>query len=308
MTIPAAMTFVSEKRREFTSNVPADTSGLARRAAKLFSLSAAAGELAIHLKILPWQPGAAMKAAARCFKDWLAENAGGNPEERWALSQVAYFIESNQENFRRWHEKNASEGGRNISRLVGYLPEDESVFYVLPEIFKRDACKGYSPNQVVKWLDKRGMLETDEGRKQIQIKPPGAKKPFKVYAVKNTVDTLDTLDTKSLQASKKEDFESIHLVSTQYPNSNQYPVVSTLYPAVSTENPNKNNSVSRVSKVSTTKTPEEIFYQAFRNGEPAYPPRKDITIARDDAAVAAGFRSWRECGGKLPFGVEIREV
>lgn len=49
-------------------------------------------------------------------------------------------------------------------------------------------------------------------------------------------------------------------------------------------------------------------YQVFKFDEPVYPTRDSLDVARDDAAVAAGFRSWRECGGRLPAGVEIKEV
>jgi uncharacterized protein (DUF927 family) len=37
-------------------------------------------------------------------------------------------------------------------------------FYVLPEVFKRDMCKGFDYREVAKVLRARGFIKTDEGR------------------------------------------------------------------------------------------------------------------------------------------------
>lgn len=262
MGTAAALVFVADKRREFAANVPTDASGLARRAGKLFSLAAAAGELAVHLKILPWQPGAAMKAAARCFNDWLQENAGGNPEERRALSQVAYFLESNHEGFRRWHEKDASDGGRNIARQVGYLSEDETVYYIKPELFKTDVCKGFRPDYVLKLLDKRDALVKSKDRMQYKIRPAYSKVNMWMYAIKssfaeNAAGTAGTTGTTSQEASKNQSFDCTHSVPDLYPQGEFVPAVPAGSFCVPAENHNKNNRVPVVPVVPTQKQPGE---------------------------------------------------
>ncbi|MDM8545169.1 DUF927 domain-containing protein [Candidatus Venteria ishoeyi] len=288
MGIAKTLDFVTSKRTEFMLCLPSDAGSVPRRAAKLFSLSAAAGELAIQLNILPWQPGTAMEAAKRCFNDWLAENGTGNPEEQAALAQVAYFIETNQENFRRWNEKDASSGGRNISHQVGYLSEDENEYYIMPEIFKKDTCKGYRPEFVLKQLDKRGILVYSPKRRQLQIRLPNAKKPSKVYAIKtdfteNVLDTLDTLDTTIHKANNNGASSCNHPVATSYPtgdsvttesqscsgqNHPEKKSVSTVTTAgnsVSTENSNENNVVPTVSSVTTIKTglPKKTYQKPY---------------------------------------------
>jgi putative DNA primase/helicase len=316
--IKTALGHVADVRGQFSADfLPSDASGLARRAAKLFSLTAAAGELAVLFKILPWEKGAALTAAGRCFTDWLQESGAGNPEERAALSQVQYFLESNRENFRRWHEADASDGGRNIPRLVGYMPDDESAFYVLPEIFKRDACKGYSANQVIAWLEKRGMLETAPGRKQLQIRPPKAKKPLLVYSVKsefaeNELHTVHTVHTNTEEANKNNGFGCKQSVISLYANHETVSTVCNLEKTVYSKKPIENNVVSSVYSVSSENAPDGyLAWQVFVNDEPAYPARDSEAVAKDDLAMACGFKSWAEMRrarvtGKP--GVVLREV
>jgi uncharacterized protein (DUF927 family) len=77
-----------------TANLPAQADGQVGRAASRFALVAAAGELAIALEIVPWSPGEASEAAARCFADCLAVRGGSGPQEITAgLRQVRAFLE-----------------------------------------------------------------------------------------------------------------------------------------------------------------------------------------------------------------------
>ena len=64
---------VSGYRDEFIAeNCPKGADGQVSRVAARFGLVAAGGEMATAFGVLPWEPGEATKAAARCFADWLA--------------------------------------------------------------------------------------------------------------------------------------------------------------------------------------------------------------------------------------------
>jgi uncharacterized protein (DUF927 family) len=256
----AALAFISEKRAAFAAALPADASGLVRRGSKLFSLTAAAGELAIHLGVLPWKPGAAAAAAARLFNDWLQENGNGNPEERAALGGVSYFLESNLNNFRRWNEPELGEDkARNISRQVGYLSEDETIFYILPETFQKEACKGFRHEFVLKQLETHGALLTSPGRRQYQLRPPKAKKPLLVYAVKfpaleKSLLTVHTLYTTNQKLSNHLPSSCKQSVSSLYAVGETVSSVSSDGKNCIQSNLNKNNAVSSVCTVSSEKS------------------------------------------------------
>ncbi len=188
------LAFIAQKRAAFNASIPDEAGGLVRRAGKFFSLAAAAGELAIHLKILPWTPGSPTQSTRHCYLDWLKENGNGNPEERAALSQLAYFIESNRGNFRGWHESDVSQGGRNISRQVGYMSEDEATYYIMPEIFKKDACKGYRLDFVLKLLKDRNSLQFNRDSRY-EIKKPGCRYAYAVNLEKLTGETGESGET-----------------------------------------------------------------------------------------------------------------
>jgi hypothetical protein len=79
-------------------HVPPGAAGQVARVAGRFALVAAAGEMAPALGILPWSPGEAEAAAARCFRDWLAAREGGTAgagdaaERVAALTKVRHFL------------------------------------------------------------------------------------------------------------------------------------------------------------------------------------------------------------------------
>ena len=179
-----AETVLNSIHQGFMKGLPQGASGMVRRGAHLYAGNAAAGELAALLGVTGFKPGVSIDAAIEIFISWLKDNGMGNPEERHALDQLSYFIESNWHNFIRWHEAEPGEhGARNIPHPVGYLSEDEEVVYIKPEVFKREASKGYKPEFLVKLLAKKEALLSSAGRKQFQIRPPNAKKPFWVYAI-----------------------------------------------------------------------------------------------------------------------------
>ena len=79
---------------QFAEQHAAGADGQVQRVARTFGLLAAAGELAIAFNVLPWPSGEAVRAASRCFADWLADRGGtGAAEIDGAISHLRATIE-----------------------------------------------------------------------------------------------------------------------------------------------------------------------------------------------------------------------
>ena len=61
--------------------VPSDADGQVKRAARRFALVAAAGELATHAGVTPWEKGEACRATTACFNAWLEARGGSGASE-----------------------------------------------------------------------------------------------------------------------------------------------------------------------------------------------------------------------------------
>lgn len=193
MGVTPALDFIQDKRDVFIQAfLPANAGGVVKRAIKLFSLSAAAGELAVHLGILPWDKGAATQAAGICFEVWLAENGTGNPDERAALAQVEAFIETNMENFRGLSENSVDNGGRAIPNQKGYVDNNREIFYLYTTVFEKEACKNYLAKNVIKWLKARDALIYTGKRNVREIKKPGARYAYAVNLEKLSAESAES--------------------------------------------------------------------------------------------------------------------
>jgi putative DNA primase/helicase len=77
-----------------------DDSGQIRRAAQRFAVAAAGGELAAGLGVVPWELGAATKAALAVFERWAKVfGRAGLHEQREVIARIAGFIETNHSQF-----------------------------------------------------------------------------------------------------------------------------------------------------------------------------------------------------------------
>ncbi|WP_191058790.1 DUF927 domain-containing protein [Geminicoccus harenae] len=175
-------------------HVPIACDGQVRRVAGRFALVAAAGELAIGLGILPWPKGEAAKAAARCFKDWLTDRGGTDAHEITAgLAQVRAFIEAHgSSRFEpAWETeeakaKAAAEGGnpsrvveRTIVNRVGFrkLEGETWVYFVLPEAWRSEVCRGCDAAMIAREMRERGWLRPGDGKNlPVQVRVPGVGK------------------------------------------------------------------------------------------------------------------------------------
>lgn len=149
---------------------PSEADGQVKRAAQRFLLCAAAGESAAVWNILPWEKGEATQAAHMCFTAWLEMRGGiGAAEDIGILTQVQLFIEQHgQSRFQDVDRPDAV-----CLNRVGFrrTVPDGTEFYILPESFKAEICKGYDTARVISVLEDKGLLLPGDSR-NAKRRPP----------------------------------------------------------------------------------------------------------------------------------------
>ncbi len=141
---------------------PTLASGQVSRVLHHFATIAAAGELATSFGISGWDIGEAETAVMRCFQDWLRTRGGaGLQEEKAALAQVKKFFEQHGES--RFSPFEGVPIAEKTPNRVGFKKkgDDGIEFYVLPESFKTEICRGLDPNFVADICVKNGLIKTD---------------------------------------------------------------------------------------------------------------------------------------------------
>lgn len=139
---------------------PQEASPEMGRAARWFALMAAAGELATEAGITRWPAGEATRGTAVCFEAWVNGRAGGagSSDEEQAVSAVRHFLEQ--------HGGSRFETLENPDRIIvnraGKRKGGE--FWIFPETFRQDVCKGFNADAVAQALDRRGFLVRGEGK------------------------------------------------------------------------------------------------------------------------------------------------
>lgn len=137
---------------------PGDCDGQVRRVALRFALVAIAGILAREMNLLPSDFQAEVYAR-KCFMEWIEQRGGiGAAEDMKILEQVQLFIEQHgQSRFQDIADPNAI----CINR-AGY--RENAAYYCLPQAFRAEIIKGYSPKRAIEVLAKAGWLLNDRGR------------------------------------------------------------------------------------------------------------------------------------------------
>ena len=155
---------------------------------------AGTGPLAVDAGLTGWPQGESERAAKACFDAWLAARGGaGNGEVAAMLRQVRAFFEMHGEGrFTWWHrgadDHNAktlhragfrrmvNEDGKPIKtdsqhlheygdKMTAGAGEGVSVeYFVLPEVFRAEICKGFDYRAVCKILLQHGCLQPANGR------------------------------------------------------------------------------------------------------------------------------------------------
>lgn len=167
---------------------PADSHGQVSRVAARFALVGAAGEMATSAGITGWEKGEATAAARTCFAAWLDGRGGsGNVEHASILRQVSGFFQLHGESRFVWWHRALDDHKPNTINRAGFKrmltsegspissdtehhkaygtemhPADaessEQEYFVLPEIFRNEICKGFNPKTVARLLIERGLL------------------------------------------------------------------------------------------------------------------------------------------------------
>jgi putative DNA primase/helicase len=166
-------------------HVPSGASGEVSRVAARFALVAAAGESACE--VTRWPQGISLAAAAAMFKNWLnGRGTAGHKDDEAAIQQVRGFLEKHGAS--RFQDVTDIEA--RIFDRAGFrrqLPEGETEYLILPEVFKRDVCVGYDSTATAKALKARGYLTPGEGYNLAKRESlPGLSRP-RVYVVRASI-------------------------------------------------------------------------------------------------------------------------
>jgi putative DNA primase/helicase len=140
------------------------------RVAGRFGLIGAAGEVANALGLCGWPEGASLAAAKTLFNEWLAARNGlGDAEDASGVACVRAFLTAHAES--RFTPMNETEHHttKTINRAgyrerEGYGNESTDVFYILPEAWNNEVCKGHNPRLVAKAVKAMGALRNDKDR------------------------------------------------------------------------------------------------------------------------------------------------
>jgi len=167
---------------------PSYSHGQVTRVAARFALVGLAGEMATSQGITGWDAGEAIAAARTCFTTWLVGRGGsGNVEHVSILRQVGAFFQAHgNARFTAWHRASDDHAPNTINRAglrrmvsgdgtainshkdhhkaygdVIHPDESDKIeqeYFVLPEVFKAEICKGFDPKMVAKLLVEKGYL------------------------------------------------------------------------------------------------------------------------------------------------------
>jgi uncharacterized protein (DUF927 family) len=181
------------KEKFIEENVPADASGEVFRVASRFGVVAAAGESAEE--VTGWQPGEAYSAAQTLFQSWLANRGtSGAGDIETAIRQVRVFIELHgQSRFQDSIPKTGNQGNviqEKIINRAGFKQldaNDDVEYWILPEVYKQEVCKGFDSTEVAKALVERGYMDKEPGDKfsvRRTLPELGRKR---VYAIRATI-------------------------------------------------------------------------------------------------------------------------
>jgi putative DNA primase/helicase len=165
--------------------------GQERRAARTFAICGLAGELAARWKIVPWEAGAATRAARHAFELWRQQRSGNGlgAEHAAILRAVSDFID------RHGSARFSNRDGTSdlIRDRAGWWEQDgDRRLYLFTSGALREATKGYDINRVVRALKEAGAvlnLDSKHHPKTIWIADEkDSKRLYRVAPAKLTFD------------------------------------------------------------------------------------------------------------------------
>jgi hypothetical protein len=164
--------------RDFLKAIPeARTDGPISRVIGHFAAVASAGELAIHLKVVAWEPGAAQAAAKTAFEEWLSSYRARTPmSSAEAVKIVCKTIQERAKGeFLPLNAANLALEDQPIGFTFKF--KDEHHVYVFePTEFERLFCERIPLPTLLSALKVKGLLETGSRETPTkQIRVPGNK-------------------------------------------------------------------------------------------------------------------------------------
>lgn len=183
-------------------HAPAGAAGQIRSVASRFALIGAAGELARDYGVLPWSPGAALRAAGACFTAWLSERGGtGSGEDTAALAQVRAFLEAHGES--RFtlltppvSDPKSDPAPPDVARTInragfrrrsGRGDAEQWEYLILPETWKSEVCRGLDAKRTAELLVRRGLLVGGTNRHRAVLQRIPTEGPRRVYVVSGAI-------------------------------------------------------------------------------------------------------------------------
>ncbi|QTO19593.1 DUF927 domain-containing protein [Burkholderia seminalis] len=151
--------------------------GQERRAARTFAICGLAGELAARWKIVPWESGAATRAAKHAFELWRQRRGtnGHSAEHVAILRAVSDFIDRHAEG-----RFSNIDGSVDVVRdRAGFWKQEfERRLYLFQAGGLREALKGHDFERALKALESAGALAaTDPGRRSKTTRTPDGHTP-----------------------------------------------------------------------------------------------------------------------------------
>jgi uncharacterized protein (DUF927 family) len=179
--------FIREIMRSFIlKHLPLGADGQIDRAAHRLALIAAAGELSINLKLVPWVTGSSITAAAWALHRWIENRGGVEPAEiRQAVEAVRLVIEMHGES--RFQVIGGDPDLKPVPNRLGWRKGhgDDCEYWIPTEIWKSEICVGLDPKFVAKTLGEQGILEKAPIGWQSLRRVNGT--PTRVYVVKSAI-------------------------------------------------------------------------------------------------------------------------
>ena len=185
--------------------VPEAALGQVQRVGRRFALVAAAAELASEAGITGWSKGEAIDAARAVFNAWLMVRPGGTglSEEAQALRQVrGWFIAHGEARFTDWNRADDDHAPKTMNR-AGWRKAIKTAsgldeltgweWFVSPDVFRGEICKGISERTALRVLDERKHVHREGKGYTCSASPPGAHK-CRVIRVRSSIlgDDLDS--------------------------------------------------------------------------------------------------------------------
>ena len=140
----------------------ADKEGQSKRAAGRFALIALAGEVATEYGVTKWQEGAAIEAAAECFKTWLSTRGKGNDERQQILERVSGFIERHGDSRFSNADALANDDPMRINRAGWWREDQEGRVYLFNKEGLHEALKGFDFKRALDVLQEVGAMPKAE--------------------------------------------------------------------------------------------------------------------------------------------------